>query len=97
VKQGKALYGRVHTGAAEAALKIVERERLAPITIHQPYYNMLGRTIETDLLPHTDRAGGPSFARWPRPAVGHEVPGRHVPADTRPAREWAKHWSRGNR
>jgi L-glyceraldehyde 3-phosphate reductase len=101
VKQGKALYAGVssYTGVQlEACLKIVERERLAPITIHQPYYNMLARTIEADLLPHTDRAGVGVIAFCPLASgllSGAKYQDGEVPADSRPAREWAKHWVAG--
>ena len=67
--RAKALYAGVsnYSGAHFCdAVRIAERDRLAPITIHQPYYNMLGRGIETDLLDHTDRhgCGVIAFARW---------------------------------
>jgi L-glyceraldehyde 3-phosphate reductase len=98
VKQGKALYVGIssYSGAqTDAALEIVKRERLAPITIHQPYYNMLGRTIETDLLPHTDRAGVGVIAFCPLASgllSGTKYQDGDVPADSRPGREWARHW-----
>jgi L-glyceraldehyde 3-phosphate reductase len=98
VKQGKALYVGVssYTGVQlEAALTIVERDRLAPITIHQPYYNMLGRAIESDLLPHTDRAGVGVIAFCPLGSgllSGTKYQDGEVPAESRPAREWARHW-----
>jgi len=98
VKQGKALYVGVssYTGAQlEAAQAVVERDRLAPITIHQPYYNMLGRTIESDLLPHTDRLGIGVIAFCPLASgllSGSKYQDGDVPADSRPAREWARHW-----
>jgi L-glyceraldehyde 3-phosphate reductase len=98
VKQGKALYVGIssYSGAqTDAALEIVKRERLAPITIHQPYYNMLGRTVETDLLPHTDRAGVGVIAFCPLASgllSGTKYQDGEVPADSRPGREWARHW-----
>jgi L-glyceraldehyde 3-phosphate reductase len=98
VKQGKALYVGIssYTGAqTDAALEVVKRERLAPITIHQPYYNMLGRTIEADLLPHTDRAGVGVIAFCPLASgllSGTKYQDGEVPADSRPGREWARHW-----
>jgi L-glyceraldehyde 3-phosphate reductase len=98
VKQGKALYVGVssYTGVQlEAALTIVERDRLAPITIHQPYYNMLGRAIESDLLPHTDRAGVGVIAFCPLGSgllSGTKYQDGEVPAESRPAREWARPW-----
>lgn len=60
VKQGKALYAGVssYSGAQFAsAAALVDKKDLAPITIHQPYYNLLSRGIEGDLLPQTERAG----------------------------------------
>jgi L-glyceraldehyde 3-phosphate reductase len=98
VKQGKALYVGIssYTGAqTKAALEIVARERLAPITIHQPYYNMLGRTIEDDLLPHTTRGGVGVIAFCPLASgllSGTKYQDGEVPADSRPGREWARHW-----
>ena len=98
VKQGKALYAGLssYSGAqTDAALEIVKRERLAPITIHQPYYNMLGRAIEDDLLPHTTRAGVGVIAFCPLASgllSGTKYQDGEVPADSRPGREWARHW-----
>ena len=98
VKQGKALYVGIssYKGAqTEAALEVVRRERWAPITIHQPYYNMLGRQVESDLLPHTDRAGVGVIAFCPLASgllSGSKYLDGDVPADTRPAREWASAW-----
>ncbi|BDI28033.1 glyceraldehyde 3-phosphate reductase [Capsulimonas corticalis] len=60
VKQGKAIYAGVsnYGGAHFAdAVRVADRKNYAPITIHQPYYNMLGRGVEWDLLPQTERAG----------------------------------------
>lgn len=98
VKQGKALYVGVssYTGVQlESALEVVKRNSLAPITIHQPYYNMLGRNIETDLLPHIDRAGLGVIAFCPLASgllSGSKYLDGDVPTDTRPAREWASSW-----
>ncbi len=98
VKQGKALYVGVssYTGVQfEAAQAAVARERFAPITIHQPYYNLLGRTIEKDLLPHTDRAGVGVIAFCPLASgllSGSKYQDGDVPAESRPAREWASAW-----
>ena len=98
VKQGKALYVGVssYTGVQlESALEVVKRNSFAPITIHQPYYNMLGRTVETDLLPHIDRAGLGVIAFCPLASgllSGSKYLDGDVPADTRPAREWASSW-----
>ncbi len=53
VRQGKALYVGVSNYSGELteqACRIVRDNGWAPITIHQPYYNMLGRGVEQDLL-----------------------------------------------
>ena len=60
VKQGKALYTGVssYSGAQFCdTVRLVDCERWAPITIHQPRYNLLARGIESDLLEHTERHG----------------------------------------
>ena len=98
VKQGKALYVGVSSYSGvqfEAAQAVVAREGFAPITIHQPYYNMLGRTVEKDLLPHTDRHGVGVIAFCPLASgllSGSKYLDGDVPAESRPAREWASAW-----
>ena len=60
VRQGKALYAGVssYTGAQFAqAAETACLHDWTPITIHQPYYNMLDRWVEWDLLTQTERAG----------------------------------------
>jgi L-glyceraldehyde 3-phosphate reductase len=60
VRQGKALYVGVSNfpGALfDEAVKLVNKLGLAPITIHQPRYNLLDRRPETDLFSHTLEAG----------------------------------------
>lgn len=60
VKQGKALYVGVSAYSGQAfrdAVETIRRHDWAPLTIHQPYYNMLSRAVEKDLLPHTDACG----------------------------------------
>lgn len=60
VRQGKALYVGVSNYKGERfgqAVQMIDQRGWAPITIHQPYYNMLGREIEADLLPRTEAAG----------------------------------------
>lgn len=60
VRQGKALYAGIssYLGARFVqALETVRRHDWTPITINQPYYNMLGRAIERDLLPHAQDYG----------------------------------------
>jgi L-glyceraldehyde 3-phosphate reductase len=60
VRQGKALYVGVSNYSGELteqACRIVRDNGWAPITIHQPYYNMLGRGVEQDLLPTCQQRG----------------------------------------
>lgn len=56
VRQGKALYVGVSNYSGRRyseAVETVRRHDWAPLTIHQPYYNMLSLGIEIDLLPYT--------------------------------------------
>jgi L-glyceraldehyde 3-phosphate reductase len=99
VRQGKALYAGIssYSGAQLAqARMVVERERLVPFIIHQPYYNMLGRTVESDLLPQADAAGVGVIAFCPLASGLLTDNARYltgdVPPDSRPAREWARGW-----
>lgn len=60
VRQGKALYIGVSSFSGahfEEACKVVERNNLSHILIHQPSYSILNRKIEWDLLDHTKRNG----------------------------------------
>jgi L-glyceraldehyde 3-phosphate reductase len=68
VRQGKALYVGVsnYNGwQLSDAVNLIRRHDWAPITIHQPYYNMLRRAMENDLLPHTEREGAGVIAFCP--------------------------------
>ena len=57
--QGKALYAGVSSYSGEQFVAAANAARSfgIPITIHQPYYNLLGRRIERDLLAHTTEHG----------------------------------------
>jgi L-glyceraldehyde 3-phosphate reductase len=60
VRQGKALYVGVSNYSGlqlRQACDVIAANGLTPLTIHQPYYNMLGRQVETDLLPHAEATG----------------------------------------
>ena len=60
VRQGKALYVGVSNFPAELfdrAVALVKQLGLAPITIHQPRYNLLDRGVENDLFKSTWEAG----------------------------------------
>lgn len=101
VKQGKALYVGVssYSGAQFAdSVRICERMGLSPITIHQPYYNMLGRTIEWDLLPQTERAGTGVIPFCPLASglLTDKYLGGDIPAESRAAQKWGVEWVEKN-
>jgi len=101
VRQGKALYIGVssYNGAQFAdCVRINERMGLAPITIHQPYYNMLGRGIEWDLLPQTERAGTGVIPFCPLASglLTDKYLGGDIPAESRAAQKWGKQWVENN-
>ncbi|HEX2951167.1 MAG TPA: aldo/keto reductase [Armatimonadota bacterium] len=101
VRQGKALYVGVssYSGAQFAdAVRISERMGLAPITIHQPYYNMLGRGMEWDLLPQTERAGTGIITFCPLASglLTDKYLGNDIPAESRAAQKWGKEWVEKN-
>ena len=97
VKQGKALYAGVssYSGAMFAdAVRIVRQHDWAPITIHQPYYNMLGRTIEWDLLPSTQRFGTGVITFCPLASglLTDKYLSGEIPPESRAAAIWPKDW-----
>ncbi len=101
VWQGKALYIGVssYSGAHFAeAVRVCDRMGLAPITIHQPAYNMLNRTIEWDLLPQTERAGTGVIPFVPLASglLTDKYLGGDIPAESRAAQRWGKEWVEKN-
>lgn len=101
VRQGKALYVGVssYSGAHFAdAVRICQQHDYAPITIHQPYYNMLGRGIEGDLLPQTERAGAGVIPFCPLASglLTDKYLGGDIPAHSRAAEKWGTEWVEKN-
>jgi len=101
VQQGKALYAGVssYSGAQYAdSVRICERNGLAPITIHQPYYNLLGRGIERDLLPQTERFGTGVIAFCPLASglLTDKYLKGDIPAESRAAQKWGEDWVKNN-
>lgn len=92
VRQGKALYVGVSSFSGahfQEARRVVDRMGLAPITLHQPAYNMLNRRIEWDLLPHTERAGTGVITFVPLASgVLTDKYLRGIPEDSRAALLW---------
>jgi len=101
VRQGKALYAGVssYSGAQLAeAVRVCQRMGLSPITIHQPYYNMLGRGIEWDLLPQTEAAGTGVIVFCPLASglLTDKYLGGDIPAESRAAQKWGPEWVEKN-
>lgn len=97
VKHGKALYAGVssYTGAQFAdSVRTVQQHDWAPIMIHQPYYNLLHRIIEGDLLPQTERfgAGVIAFAPLASGLLTDKFLSGEVPASSRAATIWPRQW-----
>jgi L-glyceraldehyde 3-phosphate reductase len=101
VKQGKALYVGVsnYSGAAtNEAVGLTRQHDWAPITIHQPYYNMLGRGIEKDLLPQARRHGVGIIPFCPLASglLSDKYLGGGIPARSRAAEKWGEDWVHKN-
>lgn len=101
VQQGKVLYAGVssYSGAQFAeATRVCEREGLTRITIHQPYYNMLRRTIETDLLPQTERYGTGviCFSPLAQGMLSDKYLDGKIPAESRAAQMRGAEWVQQN-
>ena len=101
VRQGKALYAGVsnYSGAQFVdAVRVCAREGFTRLLIHQPYYNMLSRTVEWDLLPHTERAGVGVIAFCPLASgfLTDKYLGGEIPADSRAALQWGAEWVASN-
>ncbi len=68
IRLGKVLYGGISSYSGketEAALEACGKNGFYKPVIHQPYYNMLGREIEADLLPVTGKHGLGTIAFCP--------------------------------
>jgi L-glyceraldehyde 3-phosphate reductase len=101
VKQGKILYVGVsnYNGAHfMEAVRVCDRMNLTPITIHQPYYNMLGRSVEWDLLPQAQRAGTGVIPFCPLASglLTDKYLSGDIPAESRAMQKWGKEWVEKN-
>jgi L-glyceraldehyde 3-phosphate reductase len=97
VQQGKALYVGVSSYRGDRfveAVRVCERMNLPPLTLHQPRYNMLERTIESDLLPQAQQAGAGVIAFCPLASglLTDKYLGGNVPADSRAAQNGGSEW-----
>lgn len=97
VEQGKALYAGVsnYRGAQYAdAVRVIEQRGWAPLTIHQPRYNMLDRGVEGDLLPLTEKFGTGVIAFCPLASglLTSKYLSGTIPQDSRAAQKWGEDW-----
>ncbi|MFN3729577.1 MAG: aldo/keto reductase [Fimbriimonadaceae bacterium] len=97
VQQGKALYVGIssYSGAAtQEAANICRANGWAPVTIHQPYYNMLGRGIERDLVPEARRLGIGIIPFCPLASglLTDKYLSRSIPEHSRAAEKWGADW-----
>jgi L-glyceraldehyde 3-phosphate reductase len=101
VQQGKAIYAGISSYSGKAtsdSVAITKARGWAPITIHQPYYNMLGRGIEKDLVP-VARANGVGIIPFCPLASGiltDKYLGGNIPAQSRAAEKWGEQWAKDN-
>ncbi len=100
IKQGKALYAGISSYSGEMTQKAVDickANGWERITIHQPYYNMLGRGIEPDLVPVAKRVGMGIIPFCPLASgllTDKYLNG--IPDESRAAGRWGKDWVEKN-
>ena len=90
-RQGKILYAGVSEWSAaqiETAADYIRRQNLHPIASNQPYYSLLGRSIENEVIPTCEREGIGQVVFSPLAQgvlTGKYKPGQPVPTDSRAA------------
>ena len=97
VEQGKAIYAGISSysgGSSAEAVGIARERNWAPITIHQPYYNMMGRGIEKDLVPVAKRLGFGIIPFCPLASglLTDKYLKGDIPAKSRAAEKWGEEW-----
>lgn len=95
VRQGKALYVGVSNFPGdhlEQAVQVTKQMGLAPITIHQPRYNLLDRRAEHNLFDHTARngIGVITFSPLAQGLLSDKYLGAEIPDDSRAAAWWGR-------
>ncbi len=101
VRAGKALYVGIssYSGKATAdAVAICREKGYKRITIHQPYYNMLGRGIEKDLVAVAEETGIGIIPFCPLASglLTDKYLDGNIPAHSRAAEKWGEEWVRTN-
>ncbi len=91
ISQGKALYVGVSEWSAHQitdAIKFQEAHNMHRLVSNQPYYNMLGRGIEKEVMPACEREGVGQICFSPLAQgvlTGKYKPGEPLPSDSRAA------------
>lgn len=101
VRAGKALYAGISSyGGAQTqeAVGICRARSYAPITINQPYYNLLGRGMESDLAWQAGRLGVGIIPFCPLASglLSDKYLSGDIPAASRAAEMWGKQWVEKN-
>ena len=100
IKQGKALYAGISSYSGEKTeetVAICAANGFERILIHQPYYNMLGRGIEKDLVPVARKHGIGIIPFCPLASgllTDKYLNG--IPDNSRAAQRWGKEWIEKN-
>lgn len=97
VRQGKALYAGIssYSGAATNEASLIMRARgFTRVTINQPYYNMLGRNMEKDLVEQARRQGIGLIPFCPLASgmLTDKYLHGEIPAGSRAAELWGEDW-----
>jgi L-glyceraldehyde 3-phosphate reductase len=101
VRQGKTLYAGIsnYSGAATVeAQKIMEGRGYTRLTIHQPRYNLLQRTIEKDLVKAASRQGIGIIPFCPLASglLTDKYLFGDLPAESRAREKWGEAWINNN-
>jgi L-glyceraldehyde 3-phosphate reductase len=101
VKRGKAQYIGISSYSGlqtEEAIRICKENNFERILIHQPYYNILGRSIEADLLPAVKRHGIGVIPFCPLASgiLTDKYLRGNIPAHSRAAERWGEDWVKKN-
>lgn len=101
VRQGKALYAGISSYGGDhthQASSIMKARGLTRVMIHQPYYNMLGRWIEPELIP-VCKAHGIGIIAFSPLASGlltSKYLDESIPDGSRAAEMWGAEWVERN-
>ena len=97
VRQGKALYAGVSNYDGPqfaAAAQVCASTGLAPVIVHQVFYNLLSRGIERGVVPEAERAGSGVVAYAPLASgmLTSKYLGGVIPPESRAGAKWGADW-----